>query len=148
MVLSLGCGGGGGTSANPDPRLEMVDLINAERSSHGLASLTHNLALSQVAQAHADDMIARNFFDHTNPDSHDFVWRVQNAGITFSLLAENIAAGYHSMADTHTEFMNSPSHRDNILNSSVQQVGIGYAWGKSTSLYGQGLYVVELFMKP
>jgi len=132
---------------NPDMVLEMVDLINAERSANSLPALTHNLDLSHVAQLHADDMVARNFLGHVNPDGHDYFWRVTDAGIAYAGLGENVSAGHFNMKAAHDAFMLSPAHRDNILQVAAQDIGVGIAQGVPNSDYGQSFYVCVLFLQ-
>lgn len=145
LALIVGCGGG--NNVNPDPRLHMIDLVNDARLTSLLTPLTHDLDLTAVAQAHADDMVARDFVDHVNPDGHDAIWRVQNAGISFHGLGENISAGFDNMDAAHTSFMNSSVHRENILKPEATHIGVGYAYGTAANAYGQSLYICVLFMR-
>lgn len=142
----LGCNSNS-ASTSPDQRLEMIDLINQERTANGLTTLTHNLSLSNAAQAHADDMVARNFLSHTNPDGDDFFARVTDAGIAYSGLGENVSAGYHTMTSAHDAFMNSTVHRDNILRLNIDRIGVGFAIGTSANDYGESLYICVLFLE-
>ncbi|MFH1515063.1 MAG: CAP domain-containing protein, partial [bacterium] len=146
FISLIGCKSGT-TTTNPDPQLEMVDLINQERSAHGLPAVAHNLNLSNVAQLHSDDMVARNFLNHVNPDGDDFFARVTNAGIAYSGLGENISAGFYSMSTAHSSFMNSQAHRDNILRANINNVGVGISQGTSANDYGKSLYICVLFMQ-
>ena len=145
FVACVGCSSGG-TTTNPDQRLEMIDLINQERTANGLPVLIHSLDLSNVAQLHSDDMVARNFLSHTNPDGDDYFARVTNAGIAYSGLGENIAAGHQSMSAAHSGFMNSQAHRDNILRQNVETIGVGIAQGTAANDFGNSLYTCVLFL--
>lgn len=102
----------------------MLALVNQERAANGLAPLTLDPALSSVARAHSLDMATRSYFSHTNPDGLSPFDRMSRAGITFRSAAENIAwAGTVDIA--HTSLMNSPGHRANILNPTLNRIGIG-----------------------
>jgi uncharacterized protein YkwD len=70
-------------------------------------------------------MAARDFFDHTNPDGEDPGDRITAAGYRWSTYAENIARGQQTAADVMQAWMNSPGHRANILNCSVEETGLG-----------------------
>jgi len=107
---------------------QMLDLVNKERVANGLNPLKVNPTLTQVARAHSADMINRNFFDHTNPDGKTPFDRIKAAGITYKTAGENIA-GASSVQTAHTNLMNSPGHRANILNASFTEVGIGIVNG-------------------
>ena len=107
------------------------DLVNAERVGEGIAALTMRQDLREVARAHSEDMIARNFFDHVNPDGLDPFERMGNAGIIFSTAGENIASntgfGESSASTAVDGWMNSEGHRNNILNAEFTHTGMGVA---------------------
>ncbi len=145
VTMPAGCGGS--SDENPDVRLEMIDLINAERSANSIPALTHSLDLSYVAQLHAEDMVARNFLEHINPDGHDHFWRVTNAGIAYIGLGENVSAGFFNAKSAHDAFMLSPAHRDNILRMEAQEVGVGLTYGTSANDFGHSLYFCVLFLQ-
>jgi uncharacterized protein YkwD len=103
---------------------EMLALLNQARLASGLAPFTLDPALSDVARAHSADMVARAYFAHSSPEGLSPFDRMTRAGITFRAAAENIAwAG--SVPISHNSLMNSPGHRSNILNSSLNRIGIG-----------------------
>jgi len=118
-----------------------VDLLNADRLANGLAKLQVNAKLNTVAQKHAQDMITRNFFSHTNPDGQSPFDRIKQAGIPYSAAGENIA-GDKSVQAAEVAFMNSSGHRANILNPSYTSVGIGVAYDANGKAY-----VVQDFIK-
>ena len=103
---------------------QMLDLVNKERTSRGLAALKVNATLTQVARAHSRDMINRSYFSHNNPDGKTPFDRMKAAGVTYRTAGENIA-GAPSTQTAHTNLMNSSGHRANILNSNFTEVGIG-----------------------
>lgn len=114
-------------SLTADEKL-MLDLVNKERVANGLAPLKVNPTLTQVARAHSADMIKRSFFNHNNPDGKTPFDRIKAAGITYRTAGENIA-GASTTQTAHTNLMNSPGHRANILNASFTEVGIGIVDG-------------------
>jgi hypothetical protein len=121
----------------------MLSLINKERQAQGLSPLTMNSALSSAAKAHSQDMMNRSFFNHVNPDGLTPSDRAIKVGYTFSALGENIC-GNPSIDNGHSSLMGSPAHRDNILNPSFKEVGIGIVdggpYGKMiTQLFGTQL---------
>jgi len=107
---------------------QVLDLVNKERAANGLNPLKVNPTLTQVARAHSADMINRNFFDHNNPDGKTPFDRIKAAGVTYKTAGENLA-GASSVQTAHTNLMNSPGHRANILNASFTEVGIGIVDG-------------------
>ncbi|MEV6327680.1 sigma-70 family RNA polymerase sigma factor [Streptomyces sp. NPDC051909] len=117
--------GGGTSDPNATEAQQVIDLTNAERAKAGCGPVTANTLLTRAAQGHSDDMAARNFFDHTNPDGADPGDRVTAAGYRWSTYGENIAKGQRTPAEVMDAWMNSPGHRANILNCSFKEIGIG-----------------------
>lgn len=117
-----------GTPENSTSEFEkqVFNLVNEERSKNGLSPLTWNNSVADVARAHSKDMGERNFMSHTNPDGLSPFDRLKNAGISYTMAAENIAAGQSTPQQVMQSWMNSDGHRKNILNPNLTQIGIGY----------------------
>ncbi|WP_024756644.1 CAP domain-containing protein [Streptomyces exfoliatus] len=127
-----GNGTGSGTDAGPQNDQgqssaadQVVALVNEERAKAGCGPLTANATLTSAAQGHSDDMAARDFFDHTNPDGAGPGERVTAAGYPWSTYGENIAMGQSTPEEVMDSWMNSPGHRANILNCDFKEIGIG-----------------------
>jgi uncharacterized protein YkwD len=108
--------------------LQVLSLVNSERAAHGCPAVAWNVQLTAAAQGQSRDMAELNFFSHTNPNPAHATAddRVRAADYGGSFTGENIAAGYSSAAAVMQGWMNSPGHRDNILNCASTQIGIGY----------------------
>ncbi|MEU6480585.1 sigma-70 family RNA polymerase sigma factor [Streptomyces sp. NPDC047017] len=104
---------------------QVLALVNKERANAGCGPLTEDPELEAAAQGHSDDMAARDFFDHTNPDGKDPGQRITAAGYTWSTYGENIARGQQTPASVMDSWMHSPGHRANILNCSFKNLGVG-----------------------
>ena len=104
---------------------EVFDLTNAFRAENGLKPFTWSQELSNVAKAHSDDMSARNFFSHNNPDGKSPFDRMKDYGISFTAAAENIAYGQKTPAQVVEAWKNSAGHRANML-GNYQMLGVGY----------------------
>ncbi|MFI7367308.1 sigma-70 family RNA polymerase sigma factor [Streptomyces sp. NPDC050149] len=104
---------------------QIVALVNKQRAAAGCGALTEDAQLTDAAQRHSDDMAARNFFEHTNPDGAGPGQRVTDAGYRWSAYGENIARGQQTPQSVMESWMNSPGHRANILNCSFKNIGIG-----------------------
>ncbi|MFJ9928895.1 sigma-70 family RNA polymerase sigma factor [Streptomyces misionensis] len=104
---------------------QVIALVNQERAKAGCSPLTEDPQLGRAAQAHSDDMAARHFFDHVNPDGADPGQRITAAGYRWSTYGENIAMGQQTPASVMNSWMNSPGHRANILNCSFRNIGVG-----------------------
>ncbi|MDF2265136.1 sigma-70 family RNA polymerase sigma factor [Streptomyces coacervatus] len=113
------------SSTPSDAVTQVVALVNKERAAAGCGALTEDPQLEKAAQGHSDDMAARNFFDHTNPDGADPGQRITAAGYKWSTYGENIAQGQQTPQAVMESWMNSPGHRANILNCSFKDIGVG-----------------------
>ena len=108
---------------------EVVRLTNQKRTEAGLAPLTYNQTLAGAAYTKGRDMIDRDYWAHVAPDGtqpwkffSDFGYRYRYAG-------ENLARDFSSASATVDAWMNSPTHRDNILNPKYKEIGIGVTEG-------------------
>jgi uncharacterized protein YkwD len=106
---------------------EVVRLTNVERAKAGCGALKHDSRLRAAALGHSKDMSANNYFDHDSQDGRDFADRIRAAGFSFTAAGENIAMGYPTAAAVVNGWMNSPGHRQNILNCSYTHIGVGHA---------------------
>ncbi|MBB6691009.1 hypothetical protein H7B90_06285 [Cohnella xylanilytica] len=104
----------------------MLQLVNQARSSAGLQALTLDDSLSKAAMAKAQDMYNNNYFDHQSPTYGSPFDMMKSFGITFNYAGENIAKGQSSPTEVMNQWMNSPGHRANILNSNFTRIGIAY----------------------
>lgn len=105
----------------------LLGETNQRRSAGGLSSLTINSQLMSAAQAKANDMATRNYWSHDTPDGSPPWVFISNAGYSYSLAGENLAYGQLSSTQTVNEWMNSQTHRENIMNSGYIDVGFGIA---------------------
>lgn len=103
---------------------ELVDLTNSKRAESGLPELEFNQLLAQAAQAKAADMIAKNYWAHTSPDGlTPWVW-FKNIGYKYLYAGENLARDFSDSTGVVDAWMNSPSHRENILSNRYREMGI------------------------
>lgn len=119
----------GPVSTEAAAEAEVLKLVNEERAKVGCSALAANSSLARLAGAFSDDMAARDFFDHTDPDGATPWDRAAKAGIT-DLGGENIARGQASAAAVMEAWMNSPGHRANILNCDYKTLGVGVHVGQ------------------
>ncbi|MFE7930892.1 CAP domain-containing protein [Streptomyces sp. NPDC057456] len=115
-------------SAEAQAAAQVLKLVNEERAKVGCSAVSANSALSELAEAFSDDMAARGFFDHTDPDGATPWDRAAKAGIS-DLGGENIARGQADAAAVMEAWMNSPGHKANILNCDFKTLGVGVHLG-------------------
>jgi uncharacterized protein YkwD len=117
----------------------MFDSHNVERANAGLESLTLDARLVEVARRRAQDMAAKGYFAHTSPTGETAFTVLEQVGYAYQLAGENIARNNYpdseSVRVSMTGFMNSPSHRGNILEPKFRRVGIGLAFGADGMKY-------------
>lgn len=128
----------------PDPRAEqqLVDLVNEERTSRGLAPLRIDARVVPVARAHSDEMFRLRYFSHNSPVTGSPFDRLAAAGITYRRAGENLAYA-QSVSVAHRGLMDSPGHRENILRPEITHIGIGAI---SAGPYGR--MFTQLFLTP
>ncbi|MFB7995845.1 CAP domain-containing protein [Streptomyces sp. NPDC056002] len=107
---------------------QVLALVNTERAKVGCSPVTADSALASLAGNFSEDMAARGFFDHTDPDGATPWDRAKKAGIT-DLGGENIARGQANAQSVMDAWMNSPGHRANILNCDYKTLGVGVHFG-------------------
>ncbi|MEV8567937.1 CAP domain-containing protein [Streptomyces sp. NPDC051322] len=116
------------TSSETAAAAAVLSLVNQQRATAGCRPVQANADLAALARAFSDDMAARDFFDHTDPDG-DTPWdRADQAGVK-GLGGENIARGQADAAAVMQAWMNSPGHRANILNCDYRTLGVGVHFG-------------------
>jgi len=108
----------------------LVSMTNSERAKAGLGALSVNSALTSAATAKANDMLAKGYFAHTSPDGRTPWDFITAAGYDYVYAGENLAIGYSSASELMSAWMNSQTHRDNILNSHFREIGVAVVSGQ------------------
>ncbi len=109
----------------------IAGAVNRERDIRHIVTLRTDDRLARAAQYKSDDMQARRYFDHVDPDGH-YIWnRIVAEGYTpYIQLGENLAVEFYSVDSLVSAWMNSPTHRDNLLQEGFRDQGVGLAFGK------------------
>ena len=106
---------------------QVFDLTNAERTKAHLPLFKGNYAeLNRSSTAKAQDMSAKNYFDHNSPTYGSPFDMMKQFDISFNYAAENIAKGQKTPEEVVTAWMNSSGHRANILNPNLNYLGVGF----------------------
>jgi uncharacterized protein YkwD len=114
---------------------QVLALANQQRRKAGCAPVTLDRRLVEAANRHAADMARRGYFDHESPGGDRAGSRVSEAGYTWSRYGENIAKGQESPYEVMADWMQSPSHRENILDCRLDQMGVGLALDSGDTPY-------------
>lgn len=123
----------------------MLELINAERAQVGVQPLAFDGDLNESSEDHSSWMLSINIFSHTGAGGSNAGDRMETAGYVFSgnwTWGENIAwksfSGTVNVQDEvqqlHTNLMNSPGHRANLLKGDFREIGVGVEIGQFESL--------------
>lgn len=123
----------------PSPERQLVDLVNAERAKAGCGPLRIDPKLHAAAQKHAEDMVARRFFDHVNPDGARADARLTAAGYRWSQWGENLDRGPGAPSVVVSRWMDGGIHQSNMLDCAFKDVGIGVATGPAGLYWTQDL---------
>lgn len=117
-----------GYSANISPS-EVIRLTNQKRAEAGLGALTLNSNLSGAAYTKGLDMINKDYWAHVAPDGTQ-PWKFFNDfGYKYKYAGENLARDFTNPNSAVDAWMNSPTHRENILNPKYKEIGIGVVEG-------------------
>ena len=124
----------------------ILNNVNRERTKHGLPELTWAPDIAEVALRHSEDMATKGYFSHVNQEGDSVDTRLEKAGIVFSVSAENLFTtnDFTEIAESSVRsWMNSPPHRDNLLNADVTDTGIGIHKAVRMNTY----YITQVFIK-
>lgn len=124
----------------------ILGLINRERVANGLNELQVNYELNRAASMKSKDMIKRNYFEHYafGITPWDFI---RNSGYSYQTAGENLAMNFNSSEGMVRAWMDSPTHRDNILDRNFSDTGIGIVKGTFTEdgVTRQTIMVTNMF---
>ncbi|MFC6565202.1 CAP domain-containing protein [Actinoplanes utahensis] len=123
------------TSPQAPVQQQVLALVNRHRRAAGCATITVDQRLIAAASRHAGDMARRGYFDHESPGGERAGNRVSDAGYVWSRYGENIARGQDSPFEVMTDWMNSPGHRENIVDCRLDQMGVGLALSSDGTPY-------------
>lgn len=125
---------------------QIIEDTNKERAKKGLSVLKENQSLNKAAYAKAINMFEEDYWAHFAPSGKDPWGFIKATGYKFSYAGENLAKNFQKSDDVVVAWMNSPTHRDNLLSSHYQEIGIavvdGVLQGQQTTL------VVQMFGAP
>lgn len=125
---------------------KLSQLTNEQRQKYNLPLLSVNSALSLAAQKKAENMFQENYWSHYSPGGKTPWDFILGAGYKYEYAGENLAKNFLFSNGVVDAWMNSTTHRDNLLKKEYTEVGFaivnGVLNGEQTTL------VVQLFGKP
>jgi len=126
-------------------RSTLISMLNQTRQSLGLGTLTENSKLDQAAQLKANDMLKNGYFSHISPSGTTPWYWFSQSGYNYKYAGENLAIGFYDSEDVYNAWLNSQSHKDNMLNSAYTEVGTAIVSGFGDN---NAIIVVQLFGTP
>lgn len=124
--------------AQPGAKLDdaaAASMISGYRANNGLPAVMLDPELTRLAQAQAEVMAKRDKLDHGA--GKPFVARLRASGYDAKTAAENISAGYHTLAEAFSGWRDSTPHRANMLLKGATRMGIAavYTPGSKYKVY-------------
>lgn len=122
------------------------DLTNEERKSEHLLALNTNPILNKAAEMKALDMAEKGYFAHTSPEGKTPWYWLEQVGYKYQYAGENLAINFADSKDVTNAWMNSPTHKANIVKDKYTEVGTGIA----TGLYEgrETVFVAQVYANP
>ena len=121
-------------------------LTNEERGKNSLPQLAENPLLVRIAQLKAQDMASKSYFAHTSPEGKTPWYWFSLVGYNYAYAGENLAVNFTDSRDVTQAWMNSPTHRANIVGRSYKEVGTGVATG--TYKGQESVFVAQVYGTP
>ena len=121
----------------------VIALTNQERQAVGLPALSNNAQLASAALAKANDMFAKQYWDHFGPNGETPWQFIKAAGYNYVYAGENLGKGFRTTEGLVEAWMASPTHRDNILSPNYRDIGVAVVEG--VLLEKQTILVVQMF---
>ncbi len=109
---------------------EVIKWTNIQRQKNNLVPLRENFKLDLSADNKVKDMFINQYFEHKSPLGAGVDYLVQWAGYEYLVVGENLAMGNFENSEKLVEaWMESPGHRENILNTKYQEIGAAVLQG-------------------
>lgn len=121
-------------------------LTNEKRASSNLPQLTENEKLNLAAQLKAEDMAAKSYFAHTSPEGKTPWYWFTQVGYKYVYAGENLAVSFTDSNEVTEAWMNSPSHRANLIGRQYREIGTGAATG--TYKGAKTVFVAQVYGSP
>jgi hypothetical protein len=124
----------------------VVQLTNAERADLGESTLRRSAVLDEAARLKAQHMANNEYFSHYAPDGTSPWYWFDKAGYNYAHAGENLAIHFTDSDEVVDAWMDSPTHRANIVSGKFTEIGVGTAKGTFDGY--ETVYVVQLFGAP
>lgn len=124
----------------------VATLTNDEREKYNVAPLSRSAVLDAAAQMKAEHMAAERYFAHESPGGITPWYWFEQAGYVYAYAGENLAIHFQDSDEVVKAWMNSPTHKANVVGPQYTEIGIGTAKGEYQGY--PTVFVVQLFGTP
>jgi uncharacterized protein YkwD len=121
---------------------DLLASTNQKRQENNLGPLQMNDQLSVAAAQKAEHMFANNYWAHIAPDGTTPWFFIKNSGYEYLYAGENLARGFTTSTDVVNAWMDSPTHRENMLSKNYNEIGFAIREGSLTG--SDTVLVVEM----
>lgn len=128
--------------------LGLLTATNTQRAEKDIEPLATNQLLADAATAKANDMKSQNYWSHQTPEGNEPWVFLENAQYEYQKAGENLAYGFSTNTSTVTGWMNSQSHRENMLDPTYTEVGFGIVESENYLDQGPQTIVVAFYATP
>jgi uncharacterized protein YkwD len=125
---------------------DLFHKTNQERQSRGFSELRLNPKLSKAAEQKALHMFEKNYWAHISPDGTEPWDFILDTDYDYLYAGENLAKNFSSSNEVVVAWLNSPSHRDNLLSPNYDEIGFGVVNGVLNGY--ETTLVVQMFGRP
>jgi len=127
---------------------DIIRLSNAAREQLDRKPLATNSSLMSAAQMKAEDMAKQHYFSHTAPDGTVAWDYFKKASYKYDVAGENLAITNESADAVVNGWLNSTTHRDNLLSGQYKDFGIGMAFFGDYQGHSNTYVIVALYGSP
>lgn len=122
---------------------QIISLTNEKRAQNGLGGVSYSPLLAQAAAGKAQDMLKKDYWAHNSPTGATPWSFITSAGYRYVFAGENLARDFDSAPSVVDAWMNSPSHRSNLLDKNFKEIGVAVVSGELSGR--EGILVVQMF---
>lgn len=123
----------------------IIALTNEVREQYNLPLVQEDLLLNKAAQEKAEDMFKNKYFGHFSPTGVSPWYWIDQSGYDYYYAGENLAMNFLDTEEVIKGWLNSPSHRENLLNKDYKDMGIAVVSGDFNNEGINRILVVQMF---
>jgi hypothetical protein len=124
----------------------LIDLTNESRQENSQNPLIRSSKLDWAAELKAKDMASKEYFSHNSPEGVTPWHWFKEVGYSFLYAGENLAINFTDSSDVEEAWLNSPTHRANIMNTEFREIGMATVQGVYKNY--PTIYIVQMFGTP